>query len=98
MDAQRALIYGQSPLVLEKANPQLTNPQPSMDLREIPARLAEYLAQMGPEAAQKYLSGLEQEHPGIASMVKQQQQVGLGSSAMKPLPEQRPPRRLAESV
>jgi hypothetical protein len=96
--AQEAEILGQSPLNLQKSNPQLEFPQKTIDLRMVPVQIAQEMSQMDPGDAQQWMQGLEQQFPDVASMVKQEQQMGMGGSGMDPLPEQRPPRRLAESV
>jgi hypothetical protein len=97
-DAQQALRYGQSPLTLVKGNPELEYPQAVPDIRKIPSQIAEMMGRMDPQEANEWMSGLEEQFPGIAGMVRQVQEVGLGQSMMKPLPEQRPPNRLASPI
>ena len=97
-DAQEALSYGQSPLTLVKGNPELQYPQAVPDIRKIPVQIAELMGRMEPDKANEWMNGLEEQFPGIAGMVRQVQEVGLGQSMMKPLPEQRPPNRLAPPV
>jgi hypothetical protein len=95
---QESLRYGQSPLSLAKGNPQAQFPQQNLDLRQVPGRIADQLAEMDPAKAKEWLTGLDEQYPAIAQMVRQVQEVGLGQSLMKPLPEQHPPRRLTEPI
>jgi hypothetical protein len=97
-DAQQAVRFGQSPLSLVKGNPELAYPQPNLDVRKVPLQIAELMGRMEPGEAEQWMTGLEEQFPGIAGMVRQVQEVGLGQSLMKPLPEQRPPTRLAEPI
>jgi len=98
IDSAQSMLMGQSPLSLQKANPEMAFPQPVMDLRQVPIAIAEKMKGMDPSDAQDWMNGLQQRFPEIAQMVKQQQEVGMGSSAMKPLPEKLPPRREAASI
>ena len=96
--ALQAMASGQSPLAMVKMNPELAHPQPPLDIRKVPYQIAEQMQSMDPAEAQKWMVGLETQFPDIAAMVKQVQEVGLGNSMMKALPEQLPPRREASPI
>jgi hypothetical protein len=99
---------------MANAQPQQGKPQAGMDMLGMAEQLAQQLVQLPPDQQQLALDNLRMQSPELAELVEQYaSQMGaqqapatqggaLGQSVsqvnMRPLPEQRAPRRLAASV
>jgi hypothetical protein len=102
----------QSPLNAGQDMASGGNGQAGVSLEELAQQLAQQMAQLPPDQQQVALKNIEAQSPELASMVwqlvqqmnAQQPQIGgaVGAAAssvdMRPLPEQKPPRREATIV